>query len=266
MAWWWYIVSGSVDALQYGFTQGWRAPTNPDVRPLTAGSLWGPDAVLTSAFIEQFREIGWFHMCLGCVNTKWASAGNQYGTHPCTPDADLHWASILVAVLWRFSKSLWQYWNEVVHGATVEEQEQRQIASVREKMTSFYNSYAENPDMVLPRHQHLFTHCTLTERLGASYDNMSAWLRSVEQAILVLQHQEAANLEVSQLIFPSNQPETVTIYIPVYSTRFLSSASAQTSASPRAFSLCWKTTWHVQRTFSGTPCVLFSMDYSMDLQ
>jgi hypothetical protein len=43
-----------VDAIQYSFHQWWDSPTSVEVRPLTAGSLRGPDVVLTSAFLEQF--------------------------------------------------------------------------------------------------------------------------------------------------------------------------------------------------------------------
>ena len=178
------------------------------MRPLTAGSLQGPDAVLTTAFIEQFRDIGWYYMCLGRASTKWAAAAQQFNTLPKSPDSALHWTSLLIAALWRFSKSMWQYRNEVVHGATVEEQAQWQIKSLKERITTLYQSHSENQNMLLPRHQYLFTQRTLAEILQSSYDYMSAWVRSVDEALLVLQHQEATQRDLAQMFFPHNLSES----------------------------------------------------------
>jgi len=98
-----------IETIQFGFNRWWSDPNSTEARPPTAGSLRGPDAVLTSAFLEQFCDIGWYHMCMGRISTKWALAAAQYNTLPNNPDAALHWASILIAALWRFSKSLWQH-------------------------------------------------------------------------------------------------------------------------------------------------------------
>jgi hypothetical protein len=80
---------------------------------------------------------------------------------------------------------------------------------VRNKITTLYNSYSENHNIVLPRHQYLFHNRTLEECLGASFDNMSAWIRSVEEAMLVLQHPEASHQAVSQLIHQKCIPVTL---------------------------------------------------------
>jgi hypothetical protein len=54
-----------IEAIIHGFTQWSRIPSCGHIRSLTAGSLRGPDAVLTSAFNEQVKDIGWFQFCLG---------------------------------------------------------------------------------------------------------------------------------------------------------------------------------------------------------
>jgi hypothetical protein len=171
-----YTPQQIIETIQFGFHRWWSDPNSAEARPPTAGSLQGPDAVLTSAFLEQFRDIGWYHMCMGRISTKWALAATKYNTLPNNPDAALHWVLILIAALWRFSKSLWQYQNGIVHGATVEEQALRKLQSVHDKITTLYNSYSENHNIALPRHQSFFHNRTLEEQLGASFDNMSAWL------------------------------------------------------------------------------------------
>jgi hypothetical protein len=128
-----------IDALEYGFSQ-WLSNTDPSrVRALTAGSLRGPDAVLTSAFLEQFRDIGWYHLCLGRVSRKWAAAVMQYNSPSQHRYGGLNWSSLFITGLWQFTRALWTHRNEVVHGATVEEQATRQIAELRNRITTMYN-------------------------------------------------------------------------------------------------------------------------------
>jgi len=46
-----------IDAICHGFSS-WATPTQCFIRALMAGSLRGPDAILTSAFHEQYNTIG----------------------------------------------------------------------------------------------------------------------------------------------------------------------------------------------------------------
>jgi len=106
----------------------------------------------------------------------WAAAVAHYtlpDRHPCT---QLHWTSLLVSALWQFSKAFWGHRNEVVHGATIEEQAQRMIASLHQSTTAHYAAYHDNPNLVLAQHQHLFTTRTLVERLRAP---MILWLHGI---------------------------------------------------------------------------------------
>jgi hypothetical protein len=60
------------EAIRYGIEQWSLALDQMSRRAPTAGSLYGPDAVLTSAYWEQHR-IGWFNLCLGRISKKWAA-------------------------------------------------------------------------------------------------------------------------------------------------------------------------------------------------
>lgn len=192
-----------IDAIIHGFTQWTRDPTQIQVRALTAGSLRGPDAVLTSAFREQFIGIGWYHMCLGRISRLWASAVLQYQSPSSPMDGGIPWASQLLAALWQYSRALWKFWNEVVHGATVEEQAARQLASLRHAITTHYQAFDTNPTIILPRLHFLFVSRSLEDRLKGSYDTMATWLRSVEEALTVQQHQTAQQQALAQRFFPS---------------------------------------------------------------
>jgi hypothetical protein len=121
-----------VQAVCHGFTKWDSDPTMKSVRALTAGSLRGADAVLTTAFREQFTFIGWYHLCLGRISKKWALAVQHYVPPRAHTDGSLHWASIFIKALWKYSKALWAFRNEIVHGATVEEQVNRQLDTLRQ--------------------------------------------------------------------------------------------------------------------------------------
>jgi hypothetical protein len=191
-----------IEAIQHGFHQWLLNRDSTQVRALTAGSLRGPDAVLTSAFLEQFRDIGWYQLCLGRISSKWASAVLQYQTSSQHRDGGLNWSSLFITALWKFSRALWNNRNEVVHGATVEEQAARQLTQLRNNITTMYHNYESNPAFILPRHHYLFTTRTLEDRLKGSYDTMAAWLRTVEEAVQVLQYHNTLHQEASRQFFP----------------------------------------------------------------
>jgi hypothetical protein len=191
-----------IDAIRHGLNHWLQNPDSSLVRALTSGSLRGSDVILTSAFYEQTTDIGWYQMCLGRVSKKWASAVVQ-SSQPSPPrDGGLNWSSLFIAALWQFSRALWKRRNEEVHGATVEEQATRQLAQLRDSITTMYNQFNENQAIILPRYRYLFTSNTLENRLKGSYDTMAAWLRSVEEAIQVLQYQEANYQAEARRFFP----------------------------------------------------------------
>jgi len=116
-----------LDSLRYGFQTWFSNTPSTLVRAPTAGSLWGPDAVLATAFHEQYHTLGWYHLCLGRVSRKWSQAVTQYTAPARHPYNELHWTSILISALWQFSRAVWKFCNEVVHGASAEEQAQCMI-------------------------------------------------------------------------------------------------------------------------------------------
>jgi hypothetical protein len=95
-----------IEAIQHGFHQWLLNRDSTQGRALTAGSLRGPDAVLTSVFIEQFRDIRWYQLCLGRISSKWAPAVLQYHTSSQHRVGGLNWASLFITALWQFSRDL----------------------------------------------------------------------------------------------------------------------------------------------------------------
>jgi hypothetical protein len=191
-----------IQAIKHGFIQWSSSPDSTETRSLTAGSLRGPDAVVTTASLEQVRTIGWYHLCLGRVSKKWAMAAQQYDS-ALTRDGGLQWVSVFIAAILCYSRMLWRFRNGVVHGDTVEEQVALQLSSLHSKIRSYYQAYSENSNMVLARHQILFTSRTVEERVSGTYDTMAAWLRSMDKAVMLLQRQVAAHRAASEAFFPN---------------------------------------------------------------
>lgn len=167
----------------------------------TYGSLFCPDMILTGAYFEQFNQLGLFQVCLGRISKLWSRAVSSYhaSTSPVF-DTD-RWATSFISLLWKFTRKMWNYRNQIVHGATVDEAVSTQMSLLHEKVTSLYNKYTENPSYVLPRHEYLFTQRTLQYRLQMSYDSINCWLRSVEEARNILEFQERHLQETAATFF-----------------------------------------------------------------
>lgn len=249
-----------IEAILHGFTEWEQDPTSHDIRALTAGSLRGPDAVLTSAFHEQLRDIGWLQFCMGRVSLKWASAVTQYTEKPYEGIGE-QWAAALIAALWRYSRSLWQHRNGVVHGASIEEQAQRRLSLLRSQITQHYANFEANPNIVLARHRTLFTSKTMEERLRASYDVIAAWLRSVDEALQVVQHQES-QLRATSLNFFGNPPDQdVTDTDSSYSLHTTPTDTTVLSVDPTvASTVSYSTMLSDTSSDGGFPCLQYDSD------
>jgi hypothetical protein len=133
-----------IQAVLHGFTQ-WIHPTrNPPQAP-TAGSLLGPDILLTTAYYEQFHNLGWYQCCLGRISTKWQQAvAAYYKKERKTLDATYR-SSLFIAALWNYTKALWNHRNKIIHGATKEESAQLLLDNLKEAVSQHFHTFSANP-------------------------------------------------------------------------------------------------------------------------
>jgi hypothetical protein len=163
----------------------------------------GADILVTSAYYEQFHNLGWFQMCLGRISLQWhrAVAAYHVSTNP-GHNAD-RWVVAFIHLLWQFTRQLWTHRNQIVHGATVEETASRQINQLHEKVKILYQNYQDEPSYILPRHEHLFNQHLLNYRLKQSYDAIMCWIHSVEEARAIMEVQQAHLRETAAVFFRS---------------------------------------------------------------
>jgi hypothetical protein len=83
----------------------------------------------------------------------------------------------------------------LVHGADAEESAQRILTGLRDQVRQHYFAFKADESYVLARHRYLFTSHTLDQHLSLSYDNVTCWLRSVDEA----RHQLATQVAYQQL-------------------------------------------------------------------
>jgi hypothetical protein len=96
---------------------------------------------------------------------------------------------------------MWNHRNQLVHGASVEENVTIIQAQLHSEVSGHYTAYEANPNYVLPCHSYLFTSQTLAQRLQYSHDNIRCWLGSVDEAKAILSFQQARLQETSRRVF-----------------------------------------------------------------
>jgi hypothetical protein len=102
------------ESMLHGFRCWSKELTSSHPRSLVAGSIRSSDIVLTSAFHEQYHKLSWFQFCMGRISKKWAAAASDYLP---SIDAPL-WSSLLISILWGFTRTMWRKRNELIHQST----------------------------------------------------------------------------------------------------------------------------------------------------
>ncbi len=96
---------------------------------------------------------------------------------------------------------MWNNRNQILHGASMEENVHIIRSQLQEEMRAHYEAYNANDTYVLPRHSYLFTTRTLAQRMQFSHDHITCWLRSVQEARAILSFQQAHQQETSSRVF-----------------------------------------------------------------
>ncbi len=174
-------------------------------RSLIAGSIHSSDIVLTSAFHEQYHKLSWFQFCMGRISKKWAAAASDYLP---SIDAPL-WSSLLVSILWGFTRTMWRKRNELIHQSTNTAETDGRILSLHHQVTQYYSSYSTNPDFLLPRFHDLFTCHTLSQSLQLSPDFLQCWISSVQTAIRATEICEHACILRALVEYPQGNLEEI---------------------------------------------------------
>jgi hypothetical protein len=248
-----------IEAMVAG-TEAWIASsvnTIGRVHAPTAGSLNSGDILLTTAFTEQYHSIGWYHFTLGRISSKWDAAVRCYRGQLDNLAMTNVWATQAILLMWQYMRSIWTHRNSVVHGKDSEEAASRLLQHLHQEVERLYEEFRVNPAMLLSRHHHLFTSRTLEQRLRMPYDNITSWLRSVENARQDLALHISLLRSNSSGFFPppsmTDDDSTDASYMPSLSSSSSSQATSLTdTTSTASLTTITSSSSHVSLTSSST--------------
>jgi hypothetical protein len=199
-----------------GINQGTQIEATSISTP-TKGKLGAVETLLTKAFTDQTRDIGWIPFLQGKISQYWKAA--YMASLPNMPSKDQTtalWGKKLILAIWAFGRSIWEYRNKEIHGSTLLESRYKQSEKLKKEVLYFTTKFHENPFLILQWDKFLFN--APEEKLMASnYDMQSAWLRSVKEAIQVRKQHDEASTSAQQERFhnfvirrghPSSQPNS----------------------------------------------------------
>ena len=173
------------------FLQGLRwfleTPHTPVPPPLasTKGNIHPSEIVARNAYHSQ-SQLGWEQCFRGRLSKLWGEAiyftqpGNDIAERKKQSDASVRW---LIRLLLQFTTDIWKHRNEVLHGATTAEQQQKLTKLIHSKVVEAFDNYNRTPTIISYRNKYLFEKKTLLQRLQGDDDALLGWLNTVEVAI-----------------------------------------------------------------------------------
>jgi hypothetical protein len=103
----------------------------------------------------------------------------------------------VIRSVWRYSKSIWDHKNMVVHGLTTTKAEGKEMVELKRQAKHFYNTFKTDKYCVPYTRSYLFD-CPLLTVQQLSRDNLASWIRSVEEAIAIRQCREKLHQELGK--------------------------------------------------------------------
>jgi hypothetical protein len=156
-------------------------------------------------FIEQFSTNSWLQLFHGRLSKCWGKAIAAYLTVPTISNKPHPLVSWLIHYMWQYTSSIWMFRNQKVHGSNDEEAAAITMSKHHNIVKNLYNSFYDNPHILLPCHQHLFPSRPLAQWLKLNIDSLTCWIPSVEITEQTLLQHSTLLKEQSQHFFASFQ-------------------------------------------------------------
>lgn len=136
---------------------------------------------LTQAYNEQTRKIGWEAFLRGCIGLSWGEAYKAHYTDGNEEEAQC-WLGDLIRATLDLSISLWYRQNGMIYGINYTEARNKELQMLHQKVTKEYESYEEDPFIILQVQSHLFDQKSIPQCLRQDRDSLACWLADVEEA------------------------------------------------------------------------------------
>jgi hypothetical protein len=100
------------------------------------------------------------------------------------------WTSSLITSIWAYTKNLWQFRNQFIHGSSAEESAALILSHLHQQVIKHYDHFNTNTSYLLPCHHYLFQK-PIHEWFKLPYDHLSCWLRSIDEVCSINSTQDA---------------------------------------------------------------------------
>jgi hypothetical protein len=199
------------EAIIHGITKWTMIQLNPSTtqRAPTIGSLNPSDIAITQAYHEQTQTLGWDNLLRGRISKLWGRAYKLSNQISNTQNSS-GWTKQLIHLLWKYTLSLWECRNSILHGKNVEEAEMREKEALKQQISEAYEDYAKDPFSIPSHLRSLFTARSLNQRLKQDMDSLKCWLRSVYEAKATQQASDQRYAEASKAFFQPRPKKPLT--------------------------------------------------------
>ena len=162
---------------------GWLSSTEekPALTAPTKGKIMPAEQLATNAFVEQTR-IGWDAFFRGYISLAWRRV-ILLASPTRDEEATETYLQRLLKRLHVLALEVWEFRNDVLHGATAEQRRAITRATVYDKVIVLYEEYNSGNLLLLARDRYLFLKKSKSERLASGTDTLLRWIRLVELAI-----------------------------------------------------------------------------------
>jgi hypothetical protein len=158
--------------------------------------------VLTVAYADQTRVVGWEPFMRGRISNKWASAYKAFYS-----DASDHevtaWMSDVIRANMDLGLELWKHRNRLIHGRDQAEAKQKVGRDLKKKVREAFGACHKDPFIIPRTCSALFDRYTLDQRVNQDCDTLKCWLADVDEAKLVQRdNRERAALAAQTFFLP----------------------------------------------------------------
>jgi len=183
-----------LDVILDGLQQWSKTGDYTAIKASTASSCLPSLHIITEAFNLQ-TELGWGSFYRGPIATQWREAYKQ-NYRPKKPLTDEKmdiaadkWCRLVITTVWTYSKKLWQFHNQVVHGKTEVNKASKALAQLQARAAALYEQFSTDPYMLPASRTYLF-HWPLSTTVNLSQEVLASRVGSVEEDLYTREHRE----------------------------------------------------------------------------
>jgi hypothetical protein len=146
----------------------------------------------SQAIVTPQLQIGWHGLHRGHLSKKWRNAYLASLSTNSKHQSELAhtWGKKVIQALWKYSLTLWEVRNSIIHGKTALQVESKKIQLLRKQASEYYSAYNSDPHSIPASRAFLFDK-PLQITLQLPSQQLQCWLSTVKEALETKSHRDA---------------------------------------------------------------------------